>query len=187
MIQAGTSSSTQALPVVRLAEFDRLRLVLPVPESAVPRIHAGTTVGVKVPALDRTFEGRVARVSDDLDRQTRTMETEIDVANPDGSLIAGMYAETVLDLAHEDSALTVPIQAVSRDGKHTSLLVVGAGNRIEERQVRIGTEGARRLEVLEGLKEGDRVVIGSRSQFRAGEEVEPRPIEEIKDDSQPEL
>jgi len=187
LIQAGTSSSTQALPVVRLAEFDRLRLVLPVPESAVPRIHVGTTVGVKVPALDRTFEGRVARVSDDLDRQTRTMETEIDVANPDGSLIAGMYAETVLNLSHEDSALTVPIQAVSRDGKDTSVLVVGAGNRIEERQVRIGTEGARRLEVLEGLKEGDRVVIGSRSQFRAGEEVEPRPIEEAKDDSQPEL
>ena len=65
LIQAGTSSNTQAMPVVRLAEFDRLRLVLPVPESAVPRIHVGTTVKVVVPALGRTFEGRVARVSDD--------------------------------------------------------------------------------------------------------------------------
>lgn len=180
LIQAGTSSNTQAMPVVRLAEEDKLRLVLPVPESAVRLIHIGTGVDVRVPALDRTFQGRVARFADSLDRQTRTMETEIDVPNPDGSLVAGMYAETQLELLKKDASLTVPIQAVARNGKQASVLLVGPGNRIEERAVKIGVEGARRLEIVEGLSDGDRVVIGSRSQFRAGEDVDPRPIEEPK-------
>lgn len=179
LIQAGTSSSTQSLPVVRLAEDDRLRLVLPVPESAVSRIHVGTVVQVRVPALDRTLEGRVARLSDDLDRQTRTMETEIDVANADGTLVAGMYAETEIELARTDSSLSVPIQAVARTGNDdATVLVVGAGNRIEERHIRLGIEGPGRLEVLSGLAEGDRVVLGNRSLFRIGETVEPRPAAE---------
>ena len=184
LIQAGTSSSTQALPVVRLAEENRLRLVLPVPESAVRRIHVGTAVDVRVPALDRTLQGRVARLSDDLDRQTRTMETEIDVPNADGTLVAGMYAETELELLRKDASLTLPIQTVSRNGKQATVLFVGAGNRVEERVVQIGIEGAHRLEIVGGLAEGDQVVVGSRSQFRPGEVVEPRPIDEPKGDAE---
>jgi RND family efflux transporter MFP subunit len=184
LIQAGTSSNTQAMPVVRLAEDDRLRLVLPVPESAVSRIHVGTVVQVRVPALDRTLEGRVARLSDDLDRQTRTMETEIDVANSNASLVPGMYAETVLDLVRKDSSLTVPIQAVSRNGAETTVLLVGAGNRVEQRHVTIGMDTAQRLEILTGLSEGDRVVVGAGGQVRPGDEVRPQPIEESKADSE---
>ncbi|HTR01789.1 MAG TPA: efflux RND transporter periplasmic adaptor subunit [Thermoanaerobaculia bacterium] len=180
LIQAGTSSNTQAMPVVRLAEDDRLRLVLPVPESAVSRIHVGTTVRVRVPALDRSLEGRVARLSDDLDRQTRTMETEIDVANPDASLVAGMYAETVLVLSRKEASLTVPIQAVSRNGAEATVLVVSPQDRVESRTVKIGLEGSRRLEILGGLADGDRVVIGGRGQLRAGDAVKPQPIEEAK-------
>jgi RND family efflux transporter MFP subunit len=178
LIQAGTSSNTQAMPVVRLAEDDKLRLVLPVPESAVAQIRVGTTVGVRVPALDRTLEGRVARISDDLDRQTRTMETEIDVANPGESLVAGMYAETRIDLAKKDAALTVPIQAVSRNGSDASVLVVNPQNRVERRPVQIGMEGSRRLEIVGGLSEGDRVVLGGHGQIRAGDEVRPQPAAE---------
>jgi len=187
LIQAGTSSNTQAMPVVRLAEDDRLRLVLPVPESAVSRIHVGTVVQVRVPALDRTLEGRVARLSDDLDRQTRTMETEIDVANPGSSLVPGMYAETVLDLVRKDSSLTVPIQAVSRNGAETTVLLVGPGNRVEQRRVTIGVDSAKRLEILTGLSEGDRVILGAGGQVRPGEEVRPQPIEESKADTEGEL
>jgi RND family efflux transporter MFP subunit len=184
LIQAGTSSNTQAMPVVRLAEDDRLRLVLPVPESAVSRIHVGTVVQVRVPALDRTLEGRVARLSDDLDRQTRTMETEIDVANSNASLVPGMYAETVLDLVRKDSSLTVPIQAVSRNGAETTVLLVGPGNRVEQRRVTIGMDSAQRLEILTGLSEGDRVIVGAGGQVRPGDEVRPQPIEESKADSE---
>jgi RND family efflux transporter MFP subunit len=187
MIQAGTSSSTQAMPVVRLAECSRLRLVLPVPESAVPQVHLGSTVQVKVPALGRSFEGRVARFADALDRQTRTMSTEIDVPNTDDRLVAGMYAETALDLVKKDAALTIPIQAVSRNGDEATVLVLDAGNHVQQRRVTLGLEGTRRIEVVSGLKEADRVVIGSRSQFRAGDVVEPRPIAESERDREDQL
>ncbi len=178
LIQAGTSSNTQAMPVVQVAEFDRLRLVIPVPESAVSSVHLGTNVDVKVPALGRVFRGEVARFADSLDRQTRTMETEIDVPNTNDSLVAGMYAEVVLDLQRKSSVLTVPVQAVSQNGTSATCLVIGAGNRVEERTVRLGMEGEERVEVVSGLRQGELVLIGSRADFRSGDEVHPRPVSE---------
>ncbi len=176
LIPAGTSTTTPALPVVRLAETSILRLIFPVPESAVPLIHVGMPVDVKVPALNRTFAGHVTRYDDSLDQQTRTMNTEIDVENKDGSLVPGMYAESNFALVNKENALTVPVQAVSRSGSQASVLVVDAHNRIEERQVQLGTEGTDRVEITSGLAEGERVVIGSRSQFRPGEEVTPKTV-----------
>ena len=176
LIQAGTSSNTQAMPVVRLAEWSRLRLVIPVTESAVPQVHLGSMVQVRVGALNRTFGGKVSRFADDLDRQTRTMHTEIDVDNSDGSLVAGMYAETDITVHRKEDALSVPLEAVSREGSEATVLVVGAGNKLEERTVTLGLEGPRRIEVLSGLRENEQVVIGSRSQFRVGEQVEPKPV-----------
>src|SRR5438270_13506505 len=178
LIQAGTSSNTQAMPVVRVAEIDKFRLTLPVPESAVPMVHLGSNVEVRVQALNRTLNGRVARFADSLDQQTRTMETEVDVENKDRSLVQGMYAEVALVLAHKDSVLTIPVQAVKRNGSEASVLVVDANNRLDERSVKLGMEGSERLEILSGLKEGDRVVIGNRSQFRPGERVTPKPVRE---------
>ena len=174
LIQAGTSSSTQAMPVVQLAEWSKLRLVVPVPESAVPQIHLGSVVQVSVGALHRTFEGRVARFADVLDPQTRTMETEIDVGNRDGTLVDGMYAETSLILSEKDGVLTVPIQAVQREESGASVLMVDREGRVQERPVKLGAEGTDQVEILSGLSEGDQVVIGNRSELRPGEKVHPK-------------
>src|SRR5579871_3144182 len=76
MIQAGTASHSQAMPVVRLSENSLLRLILPVPESAVPTVHLGQPVDVRVPTLNRTFPGKVIRFADRLSLATRTMDTE---------------------------------------------------------------------------------------------------------------
>lgn len=176
LIQAGTSSNTQAMPVVRVAELSRFRLTLPVPESAVPMVHLGSDVQVRVPALNRTFTGRVSRFADSLDPQTRTMLTEVDVPNSDGTLVQGMYAEITLALSRKESALTLPMQAVTRNGSEASVLVVGSDNRIDERTVKLGMEGPDRLEIVSGIAEGERVVIGSRGQFRKGERVTPKVV-----------
>jgi RND family efflux transporter MFP subunit len=138
-------------------------------------------VQVRVQALGRTFEGKVARFADSVDQDTRTMHTEVDVRNTDHGLVQGMYAEVDLTLAHKDAALTVPVQAVSRNGAESSVLIVDGQNRLEEREVRLGLEGASNIEVLSGLNEGDRVLIGSRSQFRAGDRVAPKIIAENKE------
>jgi RND family efflux transporter MFP subunit len=176
LVQAGTNSNTQALPVVSVAETDLFRLTLPVPESAVPMIHLGTNVTVHVQALNRNFEGRVSRFADDVNQETRTMHTEVDVPNTDNTLVSGMYAEVSLTLAKKDGVLTVPIQAITRNGSQATVLVVNLDSRLEQREVSLGMEGTNRLEILSGLGEGDRVVIGSRSQFRPGERVIPKPI-----------
>ncbi len=80
LVQAGTGSSTQAMPIVRFSEDDLFRLVIPVPESYVRYIHIGDHVDVRVPSLNRTFPGKVARFSVDVREDTRTMHTEVDVA-----------------------------------------------------------------------------------------------------------
>jgi multidrug resistance efflux pump len=79
LMQAGTNSSTQAMPLVKLSQDDLFRLVIPVPESDVPYIHVGDPVNVRIPALNRTFPGKVARFSVDVKADTRTMHTEVDV------------------------------------------------------------------------------------------------------------
>jgi RND family efflux transporter MFP subunit len=181
LVQAGTNSNTQALPVVSVAEIDLFRLTLPVPESAVPMVRLGTTVAVHVSALNRDFEGKVARFADSVNEETRTMHTEVDVPNKDGSIVEGMYAEVNLTLARKDSVLAVPVQAVTRNGSDATVLVVNSQDRIEERKVQLGMEGANEVEIVSGLLPTERVVVGSRSEFRAGDKVAPKVVTENKE------
>ena len=176
LIAAGTSSSTQSMPVVRLAEIAKLRLVLPIPESVAAQIHLGDPVKARVQALNQDFVGKVSRFADSLDRATRTMETEIDFDNRDGHLIPGMYAETQLSLREKNDALTIPLESVMRNGDDATVLAVNSQNIIEERHVRLGLEDSARVEVLSGLNDKDRVVIGNRSQYRAGQKIQPKDI-----------
>jgi len=182
LAQAGTNSNTQALPVVSVAETDLFRLTLPVPESAVPMVRLGTTVTVHVSSLNRDFEGKVSRFSDSVNQETRTMHTEVDVPNKNGSIVEGMYAEVNLSLATKQDALVVPTQAVTRDGPRASVLVVNSQDRVEEREVKIGMEGANEVEIVSGISPSERVVVGSRSEFRAGDKVAPKVIAESKED-----
>jgi RND family efflux transporter MFP subunit len=180
LVAAGTSSSTQAIPVVRIAQVSVLRLVLAIPESAASQIRLGDVVNVRVEALHSDIQGKVARFAASLDQQTRTMVTEIDFENKNGHLLPGMYAETKLALQGKNNVLTVPLEAVSRNGNDATVLSVNAQNEIEEKRVTLGLEDSTRVEVVSGLNERDRVVIGNRSQFRAGERVQPTAVESVK-------
>lgn len=176
LVAAGTSSSTQAIPVVRIAQISVLRLVLPIPESLAGQIHLRDPVRVHIQALHQDIEGRVSRFADSLDPQTRTMETEIDCDNRDGKLIPGMYSDTVLSLSERRNVLTIPLEAVVRNADDATVLAVNAQNILDERHLRLGLEDTVRVEVLSGLSEGDRVVIGNRSQFRNGQKIQPKDV-----------
>lgn len=176
LVQAGTNSNTQALPVVSVAETDLFRLTLPVPESAVPAIRLGTSVNVHVAALNRNFIGKVARFADDLNQETRTMHTEVDVPNKNSSVVSGMYAEVTLTLSDKNGTLVVPVQAIHHSGSQASLLVVNARDQVEEREVQLGLEEPDRVEVLSGLMPNERVIVGSQNQFRTGDTVVPKVV-----------
>ena len=183
MIQAGTASQTQAMPLVNLSDNSTLRLILPVPESAVPTVHVGQQVDVRVPTLHRTFPGRVARFTNKVAEATRSMDTEVDVRNPGFVLIPGMYAEVDLSLQKTLRALAVPVTAVDMDaeagkaGAAGTVLVVDSQNRLERRPVTIGMETSNRIEIRSGLRDGELLVIGNRSGLQPGQEVSPKLTE----------
>jgi RND family efflux transporter MFP subunit len=176
LVAAGTSSSTQSVPLVRLAQVSRLRLVLEVPESLAAQIHLGEPVKVHVQALNEEIVGKVSRFAESLNMQTRTMETEIDFDNANEKLLPGMYAETVLQMAQRANVLVAPMESVRQRGEEASVLLVNAQNIVEERKVKLGLQGESRVEVVSGLEEGDRVIVGNQSQFRIGEKVAPKEI-----------
>jgi len=173
LMQGGTNSP-QALPLVKLSEEDLFRLVIPVPESYVRYIKIGDRVKVRVPALGRDFPGKVARFSVDVSDATRTMHTEVDVTNPQGILIPGVYAEATIAVATAGDALAVPLQAVDRENDSASVLVVDPSGVIQLRRIALGIETENDGEVLSGLREGDEVVVSDRAALKPGEQVRPQ-------------
>jgi RND family efflux transporter MFP subunit len=174
MIQAGTSSQSQAMPVVRLSQNNLLRLIVPVPESSVPSIRKGGAASVNVPVLHRTFAGRVTRFADKVQTSTRTMDTEVDVPNPDLLLVPGMYAEVVLNVDRQNHALAVPLDAIEgSDAAARAYTITGPGV-IGIVPVKTGIQNARSVEILSGLTEGQEVITGRHAGLHDGEKVQPR-------------
>jgi RND family efflux transporter MFP subunit len=176
LVQAGTGSSTQAMPIVRLSQDDLFRLVIPVPESYVRYIHVGDHVDVHVPSLNRIFPGKVARFSVDVREDTRTMHTEVDVANPQRVLLPGLYADAEIALDQEENVPTVPVQALNHEGDKTTVFVVNQDAEIEDRAVQVGLQTASDAEITSGLNEGEQVVVSDRSGLKAGEKVRPQAV-----------
>ena len=173
LIQAGTASNTQTMPLVRVSDNTLLRLDFPVSVDYVRGIRIDAPVSVRVDSLGgRTFKGKIARFSAKVDDSTRTMLVEMEVPNPSLELVPGMYATVMLRVDNSPHALAIPIEALPPGGKN--VLLVNGSQRLEERAVTLGLETPGRYEVLAGLKEGDLVMIGNPAQLTAGQKVEPR-------------
>ncbi|HEX3717368.1 MAG TPA: efflux RND transporter periplasmic adaptor subunit [Verrucomicrobiae bacterium] len=176
LVEAGMSSENTQ-PLLEISDNYHLRLDFFVSEEYVKDIFVGNTVsGTVVSMGGKPFSGKITRASLKIDPDTRTMATEIEVANPDLTLVPGMYVNLELPVEHRERALSIPIQAVP-PGQMSSVYVINSQNEIEERPVTLGLETPDRFEVVSGLKEGDLVLIGSRSQFSAGEKVAPKVID----------
>jgi RND family efflux transporter MFP subunit len=173
LVQAGTSN-TSGLPVVTIAQINVLRLRIPVPESLASKVRIGDAADVHVQATGEHFTGKVARFTDSLDMSTRTMQVEIDVPNPTYRLQPGMYANVTLSANSRPNALTVPINAIQRGENKTTVLVLDAQNRVQSREVQVGVEGSNNVEILSGLTEGEKVIVGNLGSYQPGELVRPK-------------
>jgi RND family efflux transporter MFP subunit len=176
LVAAGTANSTTSTPVVRLAEISVLRLVLPIPESIAGQIHLGQPIKVRVQALNQDFVGKVSRFADELNQQTRTMETEVDFQNKDGKLLPGMFVQAEVSHDEKKNALTVPVESVRQHGDNGAVFVVDAQNTVEEKHVKLGQSDGTRIEIISGLNEGERVIVGHLSEYRTGEKVQPKEL-----------
>ncbi|MFP5237763.1 MAG: efflux RND transporter periplasmic adaptor subunit [Acidobacteriota bacterium] len=173
LIQSGTNSNSQDLPIVRLSQSTLLRLRLPVPETDVQYVHEGDTVDLRVDALNRNFTGKIVRFTREVNFATRTMETEVDLENKDLSIAPGMYANAMLQLAQAQDVVTVPIEAVVIKGDQRVVYALGNDNHVHMRQVQVGLEGNKLAEIRSGLEPGDRVILGGQDKYQEDEEVRP--------------
>ncbi|MGB9032142.1 MAG: efflux RND transporter periplasmic adaptor subunit [Acidobacteriaceae bacterium] len=173
LIQSGVSSNNQDLPIVKLAQSGVMRLRLPVPEAYVRYVRLGNTVKVRVDALGRSFTGTVVRFTRELNFETRTMETEVDVTNSDLSIDSGMYANVLMGLNHADNVVTAPVGAIVLHDNQQQVYVLDAANRVHIRNVQVGIEGSQLAEIKTGLNPGDRVILAAQAKYAEGEAVTP--------------
>lgn len=174
LIQGGTTSNDSTLPIVRLSQSTLLRLRVPVPEDDIQYVHDGGLLNVRVDAINRSFTGKIVRFTRDVNFETRTMETEVDVDNKDLSIAPGMYANTALQLAHAENTITIPVEALSLNAQGQQTVdVLDADNRIHVRPVQVGIEGSKLAQITSGIALGDRVLIGGQDKYHEGQVVHP--------------
>jgi RND family efflux transporter MFP subunit len=175
LVQAGTNSSSQAMPVVHIAMDTKLRLVFPVQESVVPEVKVGTPVDITVEATSQHEQNKIARLAGKLDTATRTMNAEVDVDNHDHRMTPGMFAAVKVILERRDNVLTLPVEAIGA-GAHPTVWLVNSKSQLEERPIKIGMRTDNDVEVLSGVQEGDTVIFGSRSALTLGMSVKPKTV-----------
>jgi RND family efflux transporter MFP subunit len=173
LIQGGTNSNSQDLPIVRISQSTLLRLRVPVPENDVRYVHEGDQLDLRVDAIGRSITGKIVRFTRDINFETRTMETEVDVQNRDLAISPGMYANTMLRLDHFENVITIPVEAIVLSGRRQVVDVLDASNHVHVRPVLVGIEGSRLAEITSGLNPGDRVIVGGQEKYQEGQDVSP--------------
>jgi RND family efflux transporter MFP subunit len=173
LIQSGIGSNNQDLPIVKLAQTGIMRLRLPVPEQDIRYVHLGDQIQVRVDAINRSFSGKVVRFTREVNFETRTMETEVDVPNQDLTIDSGMYAIALLQVNHAENAVTIPVGAIVLHGHQQQVYALDSAHVVHIRDVQVGIEGTQLAEIKSGLEPGDRVIVGGQEKYRDAETVTP--------------
>ena len=165
-------SVAPGMPVLRIVDQSSLKADVGLPEMDFARVAKGTSATVEVDAFPgEEFPAKVTVINPTVDRQTRTFRARIEVPNPTGKLVDGMFASVRLWVGNR-TALAIPRDGLYRlPGSGTCYVFVVEGNRAIKRPVKIGTSGDRYIEILDGVSEGDTVVTSGTGRLRSGVEV----------------
>jgi membrane fusion protein (multidrug efflux system) len=144
--------------VATLVKIHPLRLQLAVPERAAADVRVGQEVRVSVDGDAGVHRGRVVRLSPSIQEQNRTLTIEAEVPNPSGVLRPGSFSRAEIVIAADQPAIFVPTSAIVVFAGIEKILTVKAG-KAEERRVVTGRREKDRVEIVEGLKSGEPVVI----------------------------
>jgi RND family efflux transporter MFP subunit len=158
LINAGNGGAGQAL--FNLSQTDPIRAYVRVPEVYAPNIKAGLTASLElVQYPGRRFEGKVVRTADAIDLASRTLNTEVDVPNKSGELLPGGYAQVHLGVKAVGEHLVVPVNALLFRAEGLRVVIVDSDNKTHLQQLTIGRDYGTTLEVLQGLKSTDWIVL----------------------------
>jgi RND family efflux transporter MFP subunit len=176
-VQADATSGTFMFTMM---QSDVIRIQLYVPQDEAFGLSPGVDAMVRVPEMPgRAFPGKITRLAEALQPGSRTLLTEIDVPNPDGALAAGTYCTVELQIPRKTPSLIVPSEAIifNRDGLSVALVERGVARIHRITEVRdLGTT----VEVSEGVKEGDQVILNPAVNLTNGQKVQVRAVETAK-------
>jgi RND family efflux transporter MFP subunit len=167
-----TSTSSKTTAIVSIKDLSSIKIYVQIPEPDVPYISKGHPAAITCSAYpNRRFEGVVSRISRDLDRRTRTMKVEILLPNEDGQIYPGMFAIVNFDLIERVDAWTLPAQALlGSKGEYHVYCVVGGVCRAVP--IKIGLDDGGTVEITEGLKGDEQVILIGKGLIQAGDRVE---------------
>ncbi len=176
LIRGGASEGRE---LYRLAQTDRLRILINVPQIHIPAIAIGDAAAVTVDALRQSrFEGRIARTANALDPATRTLLTEIHVPNTGNVLMPGMYAHVTLSKAKTAPGVTIPGETLVVRSDGPQVAVVLQNGTVHFQKVTLGRDYGDDIEVTSGLTGGESIVINPSDDVREGAVVQARPAQE---------
>jgi RND family efflux transporter MFP subunit len=169
-----SSAAAASVPLLRLVENTRLRLVVPIPESYTSELKAGTQIPFSVAAYPgQSFTGKVARIAQAVDVSTRTMAVEVDVTNNDGRLAPGTFCQVRWPVRRSRPSLFVPSTSVATTTDRTFVIRV-RGGKTEWVDVRTGLTSGPLVEVFGDLSAGDEVAARGTDELRPGTDVRSR-------------
>ena len=184
LIQSGSSSAAGWL--FKLSHTDTLRVQVSVPQSSMRRVQTGMSVDLVVPELgERVFAAKIVRNAGAFDPASRTMMIEMLVPNQQGPLVPGMYGQARLHLTDEAPALQVPVNALMVSGSGVQLATVDKDDLIHIRNVKIGRDLGKEVEILDGIAEHDRVVSNPRDSLADGMKVRAVEFQAHSDKKEP--
>jgi membrane fusion protein, multidrug efflux system len=167
-----TGGPGAAMPIVRIVESRRLRLVVPVPEAYTAGVASGTRLNFSVAAYPgQTFTGTVSRISQSVDVSTRTMAVELDVNNADGRLAPGTFCQARWPIRRPGPSLLVPNGSVASTTGRTFVIRVRSG-RTEWVDVKTGLASGTLVEVFGDLTAHDEIAARGTDELRAGSQVQ---------------
>ena len=174
-MQAATTNQASSLPVVQLADNSKLRIGAYVEQRDVTAVHVGDPVDVvDASNAERHRMAKISRTAGTLDPRTRTLFIEIDLDNADGFLVPGSftYANLKVPLA---SYPQVPVAALNQRGGTSQVAVVGDDAMVKFRPVKVGNTDGTLINILEGVKPGEKVVLNVGNDVTDGIKVRPSP------------
>jgi RND family efflux transporter MFP subunit len=173
----GALISNGSTMLFRIAQTNILRIFINVPQANYVDLRVGASARIDVRELgDRQFVGKISRVSGALDTSTRTMLTEIQIPNPKGVLLPGMYAQVHLSITRSQPPVVIPGEAVVTRSNGVFAAVIDKENRVHFRQIQPGRDYGLEIEVYSGLKPGDQVVISPSDDVRENVQVKATPF-----------
>ena len=176
-VDQGTLVTTGSTLLFRVAQTGVLRLFINVPQVNASQVRAGQTAGLSLSERPgAALTGKIVRSSGSLDPATRTMLVEVQVPNPRGDLLPGMYANVTLHAARENPPLLIPSEALVARAQGTMAAVVDHTGKVHFTPIQVGRDSGTELEVLSGLQEGMQVIVNPNDSVREGVLVETQPF-----------